>query len=136
MIEFFMLQYVYLPLIHCMHHTNQYTVYPYAYPVQNLLFPIHRSVIFVTIYASTDRSLQNIEIQFFTSSSCRTVADNDVFFPYDLLFSIYNTVNVIQLKMYISRNVRFRFCIRTLLTNRPRTDCFVFDKYLHMYVVS
>ena len=30
------------------------------------------------------------------------------FFPYDLLFSGYTTVSVIQLKMYISRNVYFQ----------------------------
>ena len=48
----------------------------------------------------------------------------------DLLFSSYTTVSVIQLKMHISRNVRFQFRIRTPFTNSPRTDCFVFDKYL------
>ena len=43
------------------------------------------------------------------------------FFPYNLhvLFSSYTTISVIQLKMYISRNVRFQFCIRTPFTNSP-----------------
>ena len=50
------------------------------------------------------------------------------FFPYDLLFSSYTTVSVIQLKMHISRNVRFRFCIRNPFTNSTRTNCFVFNK--------
>ena len=50
------------------------------------------------------------------------------FFPYDLLFSSYTAVSVIQLKMYTSRNVHFRFHIRTLFTNSPRTNHFVFDE--------
>ena len=37
-----------------------------------------------------------------------------LFFPCDLLFSTYTTVSVIQLKMYISRNICFQFRIRML----------------------
>ena len=51
-------------------------------------------------------------------------------FPYELLFSSYTTVSVIQLKMYTSRNVRLQFRIRTLFTNSQRTNRFVFDKYI------
>ena len=50
------------------------------------------------------------------------------FFPYDLLFSSYTTVSMIQPKIYISRNVRFRFRICTLFTNSPTTNRFVFDE--------
>ena len=49
---------------------------------------------------------------------------------YNLLFSSYTTVSVIQLKMYISRNVCFQFRIRTPFTNSPRTNHFVFDEYI------
>ena len=52
------------------------------------------------------------------------------FFPYDSLFSSYTTVSVIQLKMYISRNVHFQFRICTLFTNSPRNNRFIFDEYL------
>ena len=52
------------------------------------------------------------------------------FFPYDLLFSSYMTVSAVQLKMYISRNVHFQFRICTPFTNSPRTNRFVFDKYI------
>ena len=52
------------------------------------------------------------------------------FYPYDLLFLSYTMVSVIRLKMYISRSVRFQFRIPTLFTNSPRTDRFVFNKYI------
>ena len=49
---------------------------------------------------------KHLDPVFFISSSYRTLADNDdVFLPYDLLFSSYTTVNVTQLKMLILRNV-------------------------------
>ena len=50
------------------------------------------------------------------------------FLPYDLLFSSYTTVRVIQLEMYILRNVRFQFCIWAPFTISPRTNRFVFDE--------
>ena len=53
------------------------------------------------------------------------------FFPYDLLFSSYTTVSVIQMKMYISRNVRFQFRIHAPFTNSQRSTRFIFDKYIH-----
>ena len=80
----------------------------------------------------TDYSPQNIEIKF-TLSSYRTFSDNEhvyLCFPYDLLFSSYTTVSLIQLKMHISRKVRFQFRIRTPFTNSPITNRFVFDDYL------
>ena len=51
-------------------------------------------------------------------------------FPYDLLFSSYMTVSVIRLKRYIHFEKRpFPFpYIRTLFTNSPTTNCFVFDE--------
>ena len=39
------------------------------------------------------------------------------FYPYDILFSIYTMVSVIQLKMYNSRNFRFQIHIHTAFTN-------------------
>ena len=47
-------------------------------------------------------------------------------FPYDLLFSSYTMVRMIQLKMYISRNVR----ILTSCTSSPRTNRFIFNEYI------
>ena len=52
------------------------------------------------------------------------------FSPHNLLFSSYATISVIQLKMHSSRNVRFKFHIRTPFTNSPRTNHFVFDECL------
>ena len=52
------------------------------------------------------------------------------FFPCDLLFSSYTTVSVIQLKMHISRNVRFQFRIRTPFNNSPKINHFIFDECL------
>ena len=50
------------------------------------------------------------------------------FHPYDLLFSSYTTVSVIQLKKLISRKVHFQFRIHTSFTNSPRNYRFIFDK--------
>ena len=80
----------------------------------------------------TDHSPQKIEIKF-TSSSYRTFSDNeDVYIFFHTTYSSqgYTTVSVIQLKMHISRNVRFQFRIRTPFTNSPITNRFVFDDYL------
>ena len=57
------------------------------------------------------------------------ITTNFLFFQYDLLFSSYRTVHVcvIQLKMSISRNVRFELRFRTACTSiiySPRTICF------------
>ena len=52
------------------------------------------------------------------------------FLPYNLLFSSYTTVSVIRLIMYISRNARSRFCIRTPFTNSPTTNCLVCDEFM------
>ena len=84
----------------------------------------------MTDYAQTDDSPQNIEIQLFISFSYRTLADNDDVFllPYDLLFTSYTMVSVIQLRMLISRNVHFQFRRRTPFTNSPRTNRFVLDE--------
>ena len=38
------------------------------------------------------------------------------FCPYEVLFSSYTTVSVVQLKMLISRNTRFQFCIGSPFT--------------------
>ena len=52
------------------------------------------------------------------------------FSQYNLLSSSYTTVSVIQLKMYISTNVRFHFRIRTPFTKSPRTNRF-FSTYAY-----
>ena len=59
----------------------------------------------MTVYAKTDHSPQNIEIQFFASSTCRPFADNDDVF----LVSI----RLVVLKLYDGKrdtveNVHFK----------------------------
>ena len=86
----------------------------------------------VTVYAWTDHSPQNIQIQFLHRPLTEhlLIMMMFFFFPNNVLFSSYMTVSVMQLKKHISRNVHFQFHIRTLFTNSPRTNCFTFDDYL------
>ena len=74
----------------------------------------------------------NIEIQFLHHplTELLLIMTMVFFFPHDLLFSSYMTVSVIQLKKYISTNVRFHFRICTPCINSARTNRFLFDEYI------
>ena len=84
---------------------------------------------FVTVYAWTDHSLQNIEFPFLTSSSYRTFADNVFLFSIQLMvLNLYNgrheTVENADFDKFVPNSV----FVLDPLTNSPRTNHFIFDE--------
>ena len=72
----------------------------------------------------------NIKIQFFTSSSYWTLANNgDAFLVFIrlIVLKLYDS-KCSTVQLYISRTLRFQIHIRTPFPNSPRTNHFIFNE--------